>query len=1099
MTLQINFLFADVSYAKEYLGLAKQSLIGSDNETLLIRGITGTNDSKLDGYIKQCLVDAFPKTFSPDSEKAGDEAAQVRKADGELVTGMRHMYPTLTGETLTHDNGCALEEEFKCPTGATYPAGTICYHRQTNQGELFIIYPSLTLNKSNWKLKYAPVLAPARPKPKTVNGLRPAENILGDGTTTGVDAALTMATFLGFGIGGPTGIAIAAVAATVEAIFNGLMGHSQVSLIPEISGVIKKEIDENDLNTDLTNLDAYSSWFAKYYDQSWSKTLSMPIPGDPAKGGGDELFQTFFKYLSEAVNDPSKPLLQTMSALEEATHSGDGTVQWQVKALSTYMFGANLHLNMLKVMILIDSLPKYKLDSQFIPIFVSSADEYIKHIQAVCDYIDNQITTRVAKVEIHDTSFTSGGGEGVPITTYSTSLFDHGPAQAGISDLPQTSPYSAKSKKSVFDPSSDDVDEIWSIPYEDPNFCPFCSSAGTAQTAAAQAQMASYIGNWGAIKAYKGSAKGGTQPAPTGRVTPRQLGIFYYTQRDKIQDTLATMTAARDLFKSYIKPGQKVDVSLLQSHHKTGKQLVDFLNTVQTPEAIDEAFETEGKDVGVKTGQAILKHREENGPFGHTRAIDQVPGVGPKRLNTMFDVAQKKGLPPATSLTLPPWAKTIMFRPRITGLTKQFLRNNMGKLLPGHRFSPVDAAAGKEYQQLMKKLLGANTPGDMTKSILDRITDKDPGAPGAWAKDLRNCLDPIISSSGRSMFSKYGNNPADWPLEARQIAWGVREQLGTGHNDVVISFEPKANAAELVADLRLMRCVMGSFPGQSAQLTPEQYTEIMTAGRDLEGVPIKKILQDIPEIAKQNADWFRTSAPIEGPVSLGWSSYVEALMHYQGDGMQMVNMATKLKHALDGVAPWVAIEHPDFPGCVIYVSVHLGESALPLQDPANSGMCTGTFKVLFRRGDMLYEHFKKLADQFGEDVAMELLLNPQNAKSFRDFVYSVDPLLTIDTSIISVMDGTMGEAAASMGVFSGPNVQIGDMTVNGSAPDTIVDVNVDDWSALSDSKSLKDDILNMQQTGVKDSVLVKELDKGAVNIETGGNLTGLLTSRNHSS
>jgi hypothetical protein len=47
MTLQINFLFADVSYAKEYLGLAKQSLIGSDNETLLIRGITGTKDDIL--------------------------------------------------------------------------------------------------------------------------------------------------------------------------------------------------------------------------------------------------------------------------------------------------------------------------------------------------------------------------------------------------------------------------------------------------------------------------------------------------------------------------------------------------------------------------------------------------------------------------------------------------------------------------------------------------------------------------------------------------------------------------------------------------------------------------------------------------------------------------------------------------------------------------------------------------------------------------------------------------------------------------------------------------------------------------------------------
>ena len=89
-------------------------------------------------------------------------------------------------------------------------------------------------------------------------------------------------------------------------------------------------------------------------------------------------------------------------------------------------------------------------------------------------------------------------------------------------------------------------------------------------------------------------------------------------------------------------------------------------------------------------------------------------------------------------------------------------------------------------------------------------------------------------------------------------------------------------------------------------------------------------------------------------------------MHFEGDRMQMVNMATKVKHALDGVAPWVAVDHPDFPGGVVCVSVHLGDSALPLRTPQTVGALEHS--NLFRRGNLLSEHFEDLVDQFGEDA-----------------------------------------------------------------------------------------------------------------------------------
>ena len=75
-------------------------------------------------------------------------------------------------------------------------------------GRASIVYPSLRVDRASWSLTYKPVVGPKPPTRPVVHTPEPTTHRLGDGTTTGVDAALTLATFL-VGIGGEAGIAVA--------------------------------------------------------------------------------------------------------------------------------------------------------------------------------------------------------------------------------------------------------------------------------------------------------------------------------------------------------------------------------------------------------------------------------------------------------------------------------------------------------------------------------------------------------------------------------------------------------------------------------------------------------------------------------------------------------------------------------------------------------------------------------------------------------------------------------------------------------------------------------------------------------------------------
>ena len=178
----------------------------------------------------------------------------------------------------------------------------------------------------------------------------------------------------------------------------------------------------------------------------------------------------------------------------------------------------------------------------------------------------------------------------------------------------------------------------------------------------------------------------------------------------------------------------------------------------------------------------------------------------------------------SVNVALPPWSKTILFRPRLTGLAKQFLRNNMGKLLPGNTFSPVDKAAVKNTSRSWRSFSG-QTNQEMTRSILDRIPQGTKVQRKLGQKTFAIASTPS-SAQARSLCSQVVE-PGRVATGSATNRLGVREPLEDGHNDAVIAFEPNVNAADLVGDMRLMRYIMGSFPGQSAQLTPEQFQDVM--------------------------------------------------------------------------------------------------------------------------------------------------------------------------------------------------------------------------------------------------------------------------------
>ncbi len=115
-------------------------------------------------------------------------------------------------------------------------------------------------------------------------------------------------------------------------------------------------------------------------------------------------------------------------------------------------------------------------------------------------------------------------------------------------------------------------------------------------------------------------------------------------------------------------------------------------------------------------------------------------------------------------------------------------------------------------------MTGANTPLSQLPQVMRGLLARDRAR---YRDDFGRAVSPIVEQALSAQERLHGLQPGNWGDEARQTVWTTdyTPEEG-GHGVVVASLEPLENAQRWARDFRLMRMMVGSFPGRSASTTP---------------------------------------------------------------------------------------------------------------------------------------------------------------------------------------------------------------------------------------------------------------------------------------
>ncbi len=319
-------------------------------------------------------------------------------------------------------------------------------------------------------------------------------------------------------------------------------------------------------------------------------------------------------------------------------------------------------------------------------------------------------------------------------------------------------------------------------------------------------------------------------------------------------------------------------------------------------------------------------------------------------------------------------------------------------------------------------------------------------SPDAYKSGYYDALKPIVENALDAQSSSAGLDPTAWSDVDKRAAHTIDlSPSDGGHAMAVVTFEPMSGASDRISDPRVLRSFAGSFPGNFAALTDSMFLNALNSGREIDGTPTSWTTENWDAIAAHNSQLFRDKEPMSGMHMIGANSFVGSEGHFSHVGgdfsYQSALLVTAAVHSQDGVIPWTAVSHPDFPDGMICMSIHFGENAVPGGDAINAEIAAPLFKSVFRRGCRLVDLYPSLVEEYGEATASKLLLDPVVASAFRQVWWEEDWRVLADTALLSTLDQTGGKLLNDLRLFS---------------PNTVATIDSSRYLELTDASGFQD-------------------------------------------
>ncbi len=275
-------------------------------------------------------------------------------------------------------------------------AGTLVFLRRSNLATLACVIPGARIDLQTGALKadsgalyrfspIAQVIGSGTITQDTV--MLAADAGPGKDTKTIVDAALTAITFVGFGISGPWGLALAGAAAVAEVLFNAFFNTGEDPLAVQIGDVVKELLGQQEI-TDHANSIATS---LSVFKQNWTEMKTMD----------QQQIDTLRDVASHQVQDTSD-----LNAALTFLSGGDSvnfmdTKDLQRSTLAVYGLGLSTKLLWIKLALLLDESSEAKGDktkSGYLHTLVNVGDQGTAYLNTQKAAIEQELVDRVAAI-----------------------------------------------------------------------------------------------------------------------------------------------------------------------------------------------------------------------------------------------------------------------------------------------------------------------------------------------------------------------------------------------------------------------------------------------------------------------------------------------------------------------------------------------------------------------------------------------------------------------------------------------------------------------------------------------------------------------------
>jgi hypothetical protein len=298
-----------------------------------------------------------------------------------FVHAMRTLYPLLDGEQATAESVTLLSDGF-----GTAPAGSPVYVRSTDLGGLTVVAATIHVDAATGVLDHVSVQPVFAASPACAGEDVPPSAVSlaanDGGSLSAAKAGLSLAEGLLTAVG-PEGEVVAAALGLLELLFGG----DDRSMLPvEINQLVEQDLANDHVVTDLSTIVTFSQWLSE---------AMRPADGTQPPAEDHAAFENAKPAWSDYVNtacDPSSPLLQAISNLQNGTYTSDPP--YAVIALPAFLFGATLHLTFerTKLLFLTDATTFKAEQMNYI---INVASDYLAFIDTTLAIINQAFADRL--------------------------------------------------------------------------------------------------------------------------------------------------------------------------------------------------------------------------------------------------------------------------------------------------------------------------------------------------------------------------------------------------------------------------------------------------------------------------------------------------------------------------------------------------------------------------------------------------------------------------------------------------------------------------------------------------------------------------------